>query len=92
MTGKLRRLDEPEKAAQITGASESHLADTGFTCRASYYVEIDQYKAYIVGPLGRATFFKVCSKGKTLSIEHIMGLAKGGRVIHNSLIHNLNCQ
>ena len=77
LAGPLGKLDQPEKAARMLGASAALMAETGIYYQAGDQPEADKYIANVRIQLDEATFKTAWTQGQTMTLEQVIVYALG---------------
>jgi hypothetical protein len=75
LTGPVGASGQPERAAQLLGASESSFQDLGISLQPADKIEIDRYLDDVRAQLDERTFEKAWAEGRTTSLENAVALA-----------------
>ena len=75
LSGPIASQGYPERAAQLLGASDTHLKSMGLGLKPSDQPEIDRYEADVRVKLGEGAFKTAWDKGQAMSLEQAIAFA-----------------
>jgi tetratricopeptide (TPR) repeat protein len=75
LAGPVAAQGNPEKAAQLLGASEALLESMGISLQAGDQFEIERYEAAVRAQLDKATFDAAWGEGRAMSFEQALSYA-----------------
>jgi predicted ATPase/DNA-binding CsgD family transcriptional regulator len=75
LSGPIASRGNPERAAQLLGASDTHLKSMGLGLKPSDQPDIDRYEAAVREQLGKEAFKSAWEMGQAMSLEQAIAFA-----------------
>jgi tetratricopeptide (TPR) repeat protein len=75
LSGPIATLGDPERAAQLLGASDAHLKAMGLNLQPQDQPEVDRFETAVRKQLSKGAFKSAWEKGQAMSLEQAIAFA-----------------